>query len=67
MKAYHVEGIRHCAVVFAETSEEAIAQAAEQGSVGKREAPSAVEVPSPRDHQIIYDPQQEYFPGAAHS
>jgi hypothetical protein len=55
MKVYHVEGIRHCAVVFAETPEEAIAQAVEQGSVGDWETPQATEVPPPKNYRIIYD------------
>ena len=41
MKVYHVHGIRHNAVIFAETQEEAIAQAAEQGLVGDWESPEA--------------------------
>ena len=30
MKVYHVQGIRHSAVIFAKTQEEAIAEAAEK-------------------------------------
>ncbi len=47
MKVYHVQGIRHNAIIFAETQEEAIAQAAEQGLVGDWESPDAIEVPCP--------------------
>ncbi len=54
MKVYHVEGIRHCAVIFAETPEEAIAQAAEQGLVGDWEMPQAIEVPPPKNYWIIH-------------
>jgi hypothetical protein len=59
MKVYHVEGIRHCAVVFAETPEEAVAQAVEQDLVGDWEIPQAIEVPLPKDYRIIYDPQHD--------
>ncbi len=56
MKVYHVEGIRHCAVIFAETLKEAIAQAAEQGLIGDWEMPQATEVSPPMNYQIIYSP-----------
>ena len=56
MKVYHVQGVRHSAVIFAETPDEAIAQAAEQGLVGEWEVPEALEVPPPKGYQIIYDP-----------
>lgn len=55
MKVYHVHGIRHYAVVFAETPEEAVAQAIERGLVGNWEAPEAVEVPLPKGYRITYD------------
>lgn len=48
MKVYHVQGVRHYATVFAETPEEAIAQADEQGLVGNWEGPEAIEVPPPK-------------------
>jgi len=53
MKVYHVQGIRHNAVIFAETQEEAIAQAAEKGLVGDWESPEAIEVPLPKGYRII--------------
>lgn len=56
MKVYQVEGIRHQAVVFAASPEEAVAQAVEQGTVGDWEAPVAVEVPLPRGYRLVYDP-----------
>ena len=55
MKVYHVRGVRHCTVVFAETPEMAIAQAVEQESVGDWEMPQAIE--PPKDYQIIYSPK----------
>ncbi len=57
MKVYHIHGIRHQAVIFAETPEEAVAQAIERELVGDWEYPEAVEVPLPRGYRIIYDPQ----------
>jgi hypothetical protein len=56
IKVYHVHGIRHEAVVLAETPEEAAAQAIERGLVGDWEHPEAVEVPLPKGYRIIYDP-----------
>ncbi len=56
MNVYHVQGVRHNAVIFAETPEEAITQAAEQVLVGEWEVPDALEVPPPRGYRIIYDP-----------
>ena len=56
MKVYHVQGVRHSAVIFAETPDEAIAQAEEQGLVGEWEVPEALEVQPPKGYQIIYDP-----------
>ncbi len=56
MKVYRVHGIRHDAVIFAETPEEAIAQAVEQDLVSDWEMPEAFEVPLPRGFRIIYDP-----------
>jgi hypothetical protein len=56
MKVYYVQGIRHSAVIFAETPEEAIAQAVEQSLVGDWEMPEAIEVPPPKGYRIIYDP-----------
>ncbi len=55
MKVYHIHGIRHQAVVFAETPEEAIAQAVERELVNPWETPEAVEVPLPKGYRIIYD------------
>jgi hypothetical protein len=57
MKVHHIHGIRHPAVIFAETPEEAVAQAVEQGLVRPWETPQAVEVPLPKGYRIIYDPQ----------
>jgi hypothetical protein len=67
MKVYHIHGLRHQAVVFAETPEEAVAQAIERGLVGDWEAPEAIEVPLPKGYRIIYDPllgsmEQTRFP-----
>ena len=56
LKVYHVEGIRHYAVVFASSPEEAVAQAVERGLVGSWEAPYAVEVPLPPGYYLAYDP-----------
>lgn len=56
MKVYHVYGPRHQAVVFAKTSEAAVAQAIERGLVGDWEAPEAIEVPLPKGYRIVYDP-----------
>jgi hypothetical protein len=55
MQVYHIHGIRHQAVVFAKTPEQAIAQAIEQGLVGDWEAPLAVLVPLPKGYRIVYD------------
>jgi len=55
MQVYHIHGTRHRAVVFAETPEQAIAQAIEQGLVGDWEAPLAVHVPLPKGYHIVYD------------
>ncbi len=59
MKVYHVQGVRHNAVIFAENPEEAIAQAAEQNLVGDWEGPEAIEVPLPRGYRILYDPKND--------
>lgn len=56
IKVYHVEGIRHCAVIFASSPEEAVAQAVERGLVGNWEAPYAVEAPLPPGYYLAYDP-----------
>ena len=56
MKVYHVQGVRHDAVIFAETPEEAIAQAVEQDLVGDWEMPEAFEVVLPRGYRIVSDP-----------
>ncbi len=55
MKVYHVEGIRHSGVVFAETHEKAISQAVEQDLVGDWEAPQATEIDLPKGYKIVYD------------
>ena len=55
MQVYHIHGIRHQAVIFAKTPEQAIAQAIEQGLVGDWEAPLAVHVPLPKGYRIVYD------------
>ncbi|MFA4957096.1 MAG: hypothetical protein WC556_09025 [Candidatus Methanoperedens sp.] len=57
MKVYHVQGIRHNAVIFAKTHDEAIAEAAEKDLVGDWEMPEALEVLPPKGDRIIYDPQ----------
>jgi hypothetical protein len=56
MKIYHIHGIRHPAVIFAEKPEEAMAQAIERGLINPWETPLAVEVPLPKGYRIIYDP-----------
>ena len=56
LKVYHVEGVRHQAVIFAASPEEAVGQAVERGLVGDWERPDAVEVPLPRGYYLAYDP-----------
>jgi len=56
MKVYHVRGVRHQAIIFAKSPEEAIAQAIERKLVGDWEVPGAVEVPLPRGYRLVYDP-----------
>jgi hypothetical protein len=56
MKIYHIYDVRHPAVIFAETPEEAIAQAIQRGLARPWETPKAVEVPLPKGYRIIYDP-----------
>jgi len=56
LKVYHVEGVRHYAVIFASSPEEAVAQAVERGLVGSWEAPYAAEVPLPPGYYLAYDP-----------
>jgi hypothetical protein len=56
LKVYHIEGLRHSAVVFASSPEEAVAQAIEHGLVGSWEAPDAIEVPLPPGYYLAYDP-----------
>lgn len=56
MKIYHVHGVRHQAVVFATSPEEAVAQAIKRGLVGDWEAPDALEVPLPPGYRLVYDP-----------
>ncbi len=52
MNVYHVSGIRHQAVVFAATPEEAVSQAIASGEVGDWEAPEAQEVPLPEGYVL---------------
>ncbi|MDP2841775.1 MAG: hypothetical protein Q8O17_05855 [Candidatus Methanoperedens sp.] len=56
MNVYRIQGIRHDAVIFAETPEEAIARAVEQDLVGDWEMPEAFEVPLPKGFRIVCDP-----------
>lgn len=56
LKVYHVGGLRHQAVIFATSPEEAVAQAVERGLVGDWEVPEAVEVPLPPGYYLAYDP-----------
>ena len=56
LKVYHVQGIRHQAVVFAASPEEAVAQAIERNLVGDWEMSGAVEVPLPPGYYLAYDP-----------
>jgi len=56
LKVYHIEGIRHYAVIFATSPEEAVAQAIERGLVGEWEAPYPIEVPLPPGYYLAYDP-----------
>jgi len=56
LKVYHVHGVRHQAVIFATSPEEAVAQAIERNLVGDWEAPNAVEVPLPPGYYLAYDP-----------
>ncbi|MBD3175652.1 MAG: hypothetical protein GF320_10765, partial [Armatimonadia bacterium] len=56
LKVYHVEGIRHYAVVFATSPEEAVAQAIEREMIGSWETPIAIEVPLPPGYYLTYDP-----------
>jgi hypothetical protein len=55
MQVYHVRGVRHDAVILAETAEDAIDQAIEQGLVGEWEDPHAEHVPLPKGYRIVYD------------
>jgi hypothetical protein len=57
LKVYQVEGARHFAVIFAESPEEAVAQAVERKLVGSGETPSAHEVVLPPGYHLVYDPQ----------
>jgi hypothetical protein len=56
LKVYHVEGVRHYAVIFATSPDEAVAQAVERGLVGSWETPDAIEVPLPPGYYLAYDP-----------
>ena len=56
LKVYHVQGVRHQAVVFAASPEEAVAQAIERKLLGDWEMPGAVEVPLPPGYYLAYDP-----------
>ena len=56
MKVYHVRGVRHQAVIFAASPDQAVAQAIERKLMGDWEAPEAIEVPPPRGYRLVYDP-----------
>jgi hypothetical protein len=56
LKVYHIEGVRHYAVIFATSPEEAVAQAIEREMVGSWETPIATEVPLPPGYYLAYDP-----------
>jgi hypothetical protein len=56
MRVYHIHFIRHLVVVFAETPEVAVVQAAERGLIGDWEYLEAIEVPLPKSYRTIYDP-----------
>ena len=56
MNVYRVHGIRHEAVIFANTPQEAVVQAIERGLVGDWEDPQAIQVPLPKGYRIVYDP-----------
>jgi hypothetical protein len=56
MRVYHVRGVRHEAVVFAASPDEAVAQAIERELVGAWEGPEAVEVTPPLGYRLVYDP-----------
>ena len=55
MKVYHVEGIRHSGVVFAETPDDAVKQAVEQKLIGDWEMPQATEIALPKGYRIVRD------------
>lgn len=55
LKVFHVQGIRHQAVVFARSAEEAVAEALERELVGDWEAPEAEEIPLPSGYRLVYD------------
>jgi hypothetical protein len=52
MKIYHVYGIRHEAVAFAEDPAEAVAKALASGEVGGWEGPEAQEIPLPMGYAL---------------
>jgi hypothetical protein len=52
MKVYHVCGIRHEAVAFAEDPTEAVAKALASGEVGDWEGPEAQEIPLPKGYAL---------------
>jgi hypothetical protein len=52
MNIYHVDGIRHPAVAFGATPEEAVAQAVAGGQVGEWESPEAERVPLPEGYAL---------------
>ena len=56
LKVYHVESLRHYAVIFATSPDEAVAQAIKRELVGSWETPSAIEVPLPPGYYLAYDP-----------
>lgn len=56
LKIYQVHSTRRQIIIFANTPEEAVAQAIERGLVGAWEYPEASEIPLPKGYRLIYDP-----------
>jgi hypothetical protein len=52
MNIYHVDGVRHQAVVFGSTPEDAVAQALASGEVGDWKSPEARRVPLPEGYAL---------------
>jgi hypothetical protein len=55
MKVYHIRANRRSGVFFAETPEEALAQALEQELIKPWDEPEVIETPLPKGYRIIYD------------